>query len=430
MSSIEHVVGREVLDSRGNPTVEVEVHLASGAKGRAIVPSGASTGEHEAVERRDGGERYGGKGVLDAVDAVNGESLDEIVGLEGLDQRAVDDALISLDGTDDKGRLGANAILGTSLATAKAAADELEVPLYRYVGGANAHVLPVPMMNVVNGGAHADNNVDLQEFMLMPVGAASFTEALQWGVETYHVLKKVLHDRGLSTAVGDEGGFAPDLASNEEAIKILVQAIEQAGFTPGEQMAIALDPASTEFYADGAYVLAGEGGRTLTPAEMVGYYADLVDRYPIVSIEDGMAEEDWDGWRAITDTIGDRVQLVGDDLFVTNTERLARGIDAGVANSILIKVNQIGSLTETLESVALATRSGYTAVMSHRSGETEDTTIADLAVATNCGQIKTGAPARSDRVAKYNQLLRIEDDLGEAAAYWGSAALKQVNRPA
>jgi len=424
VSIIEHIVGREVLDSRGNPTVEVEVFLDSGAHGRAIVPSGASTGQFEAVELRDGGDRFGGKGVLDAVAHVDSEIYDVLVGLDAFEQRGIDRVLCDLDGTDNKARLGANAILGVSLAVAKAAADELELPLYRYVGGVNAHVLPVPMMNVLNGGAHADNNVDLQEFMIMPVGAASFREALRWGAETYHVLKTILHDRGLSTAVGDEGGFAPDLASNEEACQLLVQAIEQAGFTPGEQMAIALDPASTEFFSDGAYVLAGES-RTLTPAEMVGYYTDLVDRYPIVSIEDGMAEEDWDGWRAITDAIGDRVQLVGDDLFVTNTERLARGIDAGVANSILIKVNQIGSLTETLESVALATRSGYTAVMSHRSGETEDNTIADLAVATNCGQIKTGAPARSDRVAKYNQLLRIEDDLDEAAAYWGAAALKR-----
>jgi enolase len=424
VSIIEHIVGREVLDSRGNPTVEVEVFLDSGAQGRAIVPSGASTGQFEAVELRDGGDRFGGKGVLDAVGHVDSEIYDVLVGLDAFEQRAVDRILCDLDGTDNKERLGANAILGVSLAVAKAAADELELPLYRYLGGVNAHVLPVPMMNVLNGGAHADNNVDLQEFMIMPVGAASFREGLRWGAETYHALKKILHDRGLSTAVGDEGGFAPDLGSNEEACRLLVEAIEAAGFAPGEQIAIALDPASTEFYADGAYVLASED-RTLSPADMVAYYADLVDRYPIVSIEDGMAEEDWDGWRAITDAIGDRVQLVGDDLFVTNTERLARGIEAGVANSILIKVNQIGSLTETLESVALATRSGYTAVMSHRSGETEDATIADLAVATNCGQIKTGAPARSDRVAKYNQLLRIEADLDEAAAYWGATALKQ-----
>jgi len=429
VSTIEHIVGREVLDSRGNPTVEVEVFLDSGAQGRAIVPSGASTGQFEAAELRDGGDRYGGKGVLDAVGHVEDEIYDTLVGLDALDQREIDRILVDLDDTDNKARLGANAILGVSLAVARAAADELELPLYRYVGGVNAHVLPVPMMNVLNGGVHADNNVDLQEFMIMPVGAASFREALRWGAETYHVLKKILQDRGLSTAVGDEGGFAPDLASNEEACQLLVQAIEQAGFTPGEQMALALDPASTEFYRDGAYVLASEG-RTLTSDEMVAYYADLSTRYPIVSIEDGMAEEDWDGWKAITDAIGDRVQLVGDDLFVTNTERLARGIETGVANSILIKVNQIGSLTETLEAVGLATRSGYTAVMSHRSGETEDTTIADLAVATNCGQIKTGAPARSDRVAKYNQLLRIEDDLDEAAAYWGHAALKRGRGPA
>ena len=424
MSIIEHIVGREVLDSRGNPTVEVEVFLDSGAEGRAIVPSGASTGQFEAVELRDGGDRFGGKGVLDAVGHVDSEIYDVLVGLDAFEQRNIDRILCDLDGTDNKARLGANAILGVSLAVAKAAADELELPLYRYLGGVNAHVLPVPMMNVLNGGAHADNNVDLQEFMIMPVGAASFREALRWGAETYHVLKKTLHDRGLSTAVGDEGGFAPDLASNEEACRLLVEAIEQAGFAPGEQIAIALDPASTEFFRDGTYVLSSED-RTLTPTEMVAYYADLVDRYPIVSIEDGMAEEDWDGWRAITDAIGDRVQLVGDDLFVTNTERLSRGIEGGFANSILIKVNQIGSLTETLEAVELATRSGYTSVMSHRSGETEDATIADLAVATNCGQIKTGAPARSDRVAKYNQLLRIEDDLDESAAYWGATALKR-----
>src|SRR4051812_3471763 len=425
MSAVEHVLGREVIDSRGNPTVEVEVHLASGAKGRAIVPSGASTGEHEAVERRDGGERYGGKGVLDAVDSVNGEIRDAIEGLEALDQRGVDDELISLDGTDNKGRLGANAILGVSLATAKAAADELELPLYRYVGGANAHVLPVPMMNVINGGAHADNNVDLQEFMLMPVGAASYTEALQWGTETYHVLKRILHDRGLSTAVGDEGGFAPNLASNEDAIRVLVEAIEKAGYTPGDQIALALDPATSEIYRDGRYHLDGEH-RVLDADEFTAFWVDLVDRYPIVSIEDGMAEDDWDGWRNLTGALGGRVQLVGDDLFVTNVDRLKQGIDADVANAILVKVNQIGTLTETLEAVELATRSAYASVMSHRSGETEDTTIADLAVATNCGQIKTGAPARSDRVAKYNQLLRIEDDLEESAAFLGGDALAQL----
>ncbi|MCB9373341.1 MAG: phosphopyruvate hydratase [Microthrixaceae bacterium] len=422
MSAIEQVVGREVLDSRGNPTVEVEVLLESGARGRAIVPSGASTGQFEAVELRDGGDRYVGKGVATAVANVNGPVAGLVVGVEALDQRGLDRLLIDGDGTPNKAQFGANAILGVSLAAAKAAADELALPLYRYVGGANAHVLPVPMMNVLNGGAHADNNVDLQEFMLMPVGAASFSEALRWGTETYHVLKTVLHDRGLSTAVGDEGGFAPDLGSNEEAVQVLLEAIERAGYTPGDQIAIALDPASSEFFEDGAYVLAGEG-RTLSGAEMADFWADWVDRYPIVSIEDGMAEEDWDGWAALTGAVGDRVQLVGDDLFVTNTERLGRGIDAGVANSILVKVNQIGSLTETLEAVELAHRNAYTAVMSHRSGETEDTTIADLAVATNCGQIKTGAPARSDRVAKYNQLLRIEEDLGEAAAYRGEAAL-------
>jgi enolase len=427
MSIIENIAGREVLDSRGNPTVEVEVFLESGANGRAIVPSGASTGAFEAVELRDGEARYVGKGVLDAVAHVDDEIYDALVGFDALDQRDIDRVLLELDGTDNKSRLGANAILGVSLAVARAAADELAMPLYRYVGGVNAHVLPVPMLNVLNGGEHADNNVDIQEFMIMPVGAASFSEALRWGAETYHVLKKVLHDRNLSTAIGDEGGFAPNLASNEEAVQLLLEAIEKAGFTPGTDIAIALDAASTEFYKDGNYILAGEG-RSLTPAEMVGYLQDLVSKYPIVSIEDGMAEEDWDGWSKLTAAIGDKVQLVGDDLFVTNVERLSRGIDAGVANSILVKVNQIGSLTETLESVAMATRAGYTAVMSHRSGETEDTTIADLAVATNCGQIKTGAPARSDRVAKYNQLLRIEDDLGDAAAYWGAAAIKQVGR--
>ena len=422
MSSIEHVHGREVLDSRGNPTVEVEVFLASGATGRAMVPSGASTGQFEAVELRDGGPRFGGKGVLQAVDHVNGTIGDALEGFEGLDQRAVDLLLIDLDGSPNKANLGANAMLGVSLAVAHAAAQEVGLPLWRYVGGANAHVLPVPMMNVLNGGAHANNTVDFQEFMVMPVGAASFSEGMRWGVETYHALKGLLDERGLSTAVGDEGGFAPDLASNEEACRLLVEAIEKAGFTPGEQIAIALDPASSEFFTDGAYVLAGEG-RTLTPSEMVDEYARLCAAYPIVSIEDGMAEEDWDGWGLITQRLSSTVQLVGDDLFVTNVERLERGIAAGVANSILIKVNQIGTLTETLETMAMAARSAYTAVMSHRSGETEDVTIADLAVATNCGQIKTGAPARSDRVAKYNQLLRIESELGSTAAYRGSDAL-------
>jgi enolase len=425
MSSIEHILGREVIDSRGNPTVEVEVYLASGAEGRAIVPSGASTGQFEAVELRDGGDRYGGKGVEGAVDHVNGEIREALLGLDAVDQRDVDRQMLDLDGTDNKARLGANAILGVSLAVAKAAADELALPLYRYVGGTNAHVLPVPMLNVLNGGAHADNNVDFQEFMIMPVGAASFREALRWGVETYHVLKGVLHERGLATAIGDEGGFAPNLGSNEEALQLLVEAIEKAGLTPGDDVALALDVASTEFFADGRYTLAGEG-RELSPAEMVGLLAELSGKYPIVSIEDGCGEEDWDGWAELTKMLGDRVQLVGDDLFVTNVERLQRGIDASVANSILVKVNQIGTLTETLDTVGLATAAAYTSVMSHRSGETEDTTIADLAVATNCGQIKTGAPARSDRVAKYNQLLRIEDELGEQAAFRGRAALARA----
>ncbi|MEM9034828.1 MAG: phosphopyruvate hydratase [Actinomycetota bacterium] len=422
MSAIDFVLGRQILDSRGNPTVEVEVILASGASGRAIVPSGASTGQFEAVELRDGGDTWMGKGVATAVSNVNDEIADVLDGLDALDQRLIDRVLLDVDGTDNKGRLGANAILGVSLAVAKAAADEVALPLYRYVGGANAHVLPVPMMNVINGGEHADNNVDFQEFMLMPVGAASYSEALRWGVETYHVLKGVLGDRGLATAIGDEGGFAPDLGSNEEALQLLVEAIERSGLTPGEDMALAMDVASTEFYRDGNYVLAGEN-RTLAPKEMADLLADLCDRYPIVSIEDGMAEEDWDGWALHTESLGDRVQLVGDDLFVTNVDRLARGIESGVANSILVKVNQIGSLTETLQTVGLATRSRYTSVMSHRSGETEDVTISDLAVATNCGQIKTGAPARSDRVAKYNQLLRIEEELGDDAAYLGRGAL-------
>ena len=425
MSSIEHVVGREVLDSRGNPTVEVEVYLASGAEGRAIVPSGASTGQFEVVELRDGSARYGGKGVANAVDHVNNEIRDALIGYDATEQREVDTQMRDLDGSDNKGRLGANAILGASLAVAKAAADELALPLYRYVGGANAHVLPVPMLNVLNGGVHADNNVDFQEFMILPVGAASFREALRWGAETYHVLKSVLHERGLSTAVGDEGGFAPDLGSAEEALRLLVEAIEGAGYTPGDDIALGLDTASTEFYRDGRYRMTGEG-RELTPEDMVGLLVELSGKYPIVSIEDGCAEEDWDGWAALTAALGDRLQLVGDDLFVTNVERLARGIESGVANSILIKVNQIGTLSETLDAVELAARAGYTSVMSHRSGETEDTTISDLAVATNCGQIKAGATARSDRVAKYNQLLRIEDDLGEAAEFRGRAALARA----
>ena len=421
MSIIEDVVGREILDSRGNPTVEVEVELISGAVGRAAVPSGASTGAHEAVELRDGGERFGGKGVLRAVEHVNGEIRDAVIGLDGADQRMLDAQLLELDGTDNKGRLGANAILGVSLAVAKAVAEEAGMPLYRYVGGANAHVLPVPLMNVLNGGAHADSNVDLQEFMLAPVGAVSFAEALRWGAETYHTLRSLLKERGLNTALGDEGGFAPNLPSNEEACKLLLTAIERAGYKPGDEIALALDVASTEFFEGGQYALTGEG-RKFVSGEFADYLADLARRYPIVSIEDGMAEDDWDGWKLLTDRLGGRTQLVGDDVFVTNPERLQRGIDSGVANSILVKVNQIGSLTETLDTVQLATRSGYSSVMSHRSGETEDATIADLAVATNCGQIKTGAPARSDRVAKYNQLLRIEAQLGDGAEYMGLRA--------
>ena len=422
MTEIVHVLGREILDSRGNPTVEVDIVLDSGVVGRAAVPSGASTGEHEAVELRDGGDRYGGKGVQNAVGFVNSEFRDLLLGADPFDQRGIDQALLDLDGTDNKARVGANAILGTSLAVAKAAAAESDVPLYRHVGGANAHVLPVPMMNVLNGGVHADNSVDFQEFMIMPVGAASFSEALQMGTQTYHVLKKVLHDKGLSTAVGDEGGFAPDLATNEDAITLLLEAVEAAGYTPGDDIAIALDPAVSELYRDGAYHLEGEG-KVLSSNELAEYWARIVDTYPVVSIEDGMQEDDGEGWAALTAAIGGRCQLVGDDLFVTNVRRLQTGIEQSVANSILVKVNQIGSLTETLDTVELATRHSYTAVMSHRSGETEDATIADLAVATNCGQIKTGAPARSDRVAKYNQLLRIEAELGETAEFRGRAAL-------
>jgi len=423
MSSIISIAGREVLDSRGNPTVEVDVVLDSGAHGRAMVPSGASTGEHEAVELRDkDSKRYSGKGVLNAVHHVNTEIQQALIGSDALDQRAIDYQLIDLDGTENKGRLGANAILGVSLAVAHAAADELALPLFRSIGGPNAHVLPVPMMNVINGGAHADNNIDLQEFMIMPVGASSFSEALRWGTETYHVLKQVLADRGLSTAVGDEGGFAPNLSSNEEAIKVLVEAIERAGHAPGKDIAIALDPAMSELFRDGKYHLAGEG-KVLTSQELSVWWTSLVNNYPIVSVEDAMSEDDWAGWSLLTQEIGSQVQLVGDDLFVTNARRLRMGIDQNVANSVLIKVNQIGTLTETLETVELATRHQYTSVMSHRSGETEDATIADLAVATNCGQIKTGAPARSDRVAKYNQLLRIEEILGDSAAFRGRDAL-------
>jgi enolase len=427
MSAIEHIHAREVLDSRGNPTVEVEVHLDSGARGRAIVPSGASTGSHEATEWRDGGERYGGKGVLGAVQHVNGEIALALRDFDAFDQRGVDMAMVDLDGTPTKGRLGANAVLGVSLAVARAAAEELDMPIYRYIGGVNAHVLPLPQMNVLNGGVHAANSVDLQEFMITPVGAASWSEALRWGAEAYHALAKVLKARGLSTAVGDEGGFAPDLPSNEEAVKVLVEAIESAGRTPGEEIAIALDPASTELWKDGSYVLAREG-RTLSSAEMVDYYSDLCSRYPIVSIEDGMAEEDWDGWAALTRALGERVQIVGDDVFVTNPARLRLGIDRDVANAVLIKLNQIGTLTETLDTIALGARHSYASVVSHRSGETEDSTIADFVVATNAGQIKTGAPARAERVAKYNQLLRIEEELGESAAFPGGGALSTAGR--
>jgi len=422
VSEIVEVVAREILDSRGNPTVEVEVELLSGARGRAAVPSGASTGAHEAVELRDGGDRYGGSGVRTAVEHVNTEIAEVAIGLEAFDQRLLDEELVTLDGTPDKGRLGANAILGVSLAVAKAAADEVGAPLYRYVGGANAHVLPMPLLNVLNGGVHADSNVDLQEFMLAPVGAASFSEALRWGAETYHALRSLLHERSLATALGDEGGFAPSLPSNEDALALLLAAIEAAGYQPGDEIALALDVAATELFADGRYKLPGEG-KEYGADEWVDVLTGLCDRHPIVSIEDGMAEDDWDGWAALTTRLGDRVQLVGDDVFVTNPERLQLGIDRGVANSILVKVNQIGTLTETLDTMELATRHGYTSVMSHRSGETEDTTIADLAVATGCGMIKTGAPARSDRVAKYNQLLRIEEELAPAAAYPGGAAL-------
>lgn len=422
MSAIELVRGRQVLDSRGNPTVEAEVILESGAVGRAISPSGASTGVHEAVELRDGGAAWNGKGVRRAVEFVSTELNDALEGLEASDQRDVDQTMIDLDGTADKSRLGANALLAVSLAVAKAAAAESDLQLAQYIGGVNAHVLPVPMLNVINGGAHALNSIDFQEFMVMPVGASSFSEALQWGAETYHALKSVFAARGLSTAVGDEGGFAPDLPDNESAVRILVEAIEKTGREPGRDMAIALDPATSEIFKDGKYHLAGEN-RVLTSAELVDYWADLCDRYPIVSIEDGMAEDDWDGWSLLTQKLGQRIQLVGDDLFVTNTSLLQKGISSGVANSILIKLNQIGTLTETLDAVSLAHRSGYTAVISHRSGETEDVTIADLAVATNAGQIKTGAPARTDRVAKYNQLLRLEEILGSAAVFPGRSAL-------
>ena len=429
MTVIVDVTARQILDSRGNPTIEVEVELESGAVGRAAVPSGASTGEYEAVELRDEGGEYMGKGVRTAVDNVNTTIAEELVGYDATDQRLVDEVLIELDGTPNKANLGANAILGVSLATAYAAAAALELPLYQYVGGCNAYTLPVPMMNIMNGGKHADNNVDLQEFMVMPVGAESFDEALRVCAEIYHGLKSVLKAKGLGTAVGDEGGFAPDLGSNEEAIQVIMEAIDAAGYEPGTDAMIALDPAASSFFDNetGTYVLASEG-RSLTSAEMVDYYAALVEKYPIISIEDGLAEDDWDGFRLMTKKLGDRLQVVGDDLFVTNTARLAEGIAKGSANSILIKLNQIGTLSETLDAIEMAKRAGWTAVCSHRSGETEDTTLADLAVATNAGQIKSGAPARTDRVAKYNQLLRIEEMLGEVAYYPGMKAFYNLKR--
>ncbi len=424
MTEIVDITAREILDSRGNPTVEVDVTLEDGAFGRAAVPSGASTGAHEAVEKRDGDkDRYGGKGVLQAVDAVNGEIFDALSGFDASDQRRLDTALITLDGTDNKGRLGANAILGVSLAAAKAAAISAGQPLYKYVGGVSAHVLPVPLMNIINGGAHADNPIDIQEFMVVPAGADSFSEGLRMGAEIFHSLKSALKQAGHNTNVGDEGGFAPDLKSAHEALEFVVRAGEAAGYKAGEDFWLAMDPAATEFFKDGQYVLAGEG-KTLDSAGMTDYWAALCDAFPIFSIEDGMAEDDWEGWAHLTEMLGDRIQLVGDDLFVTNPERLAEGIGKGVANAILIKVNQIGTLSETLDAVDMATRVGYTSVMSHRSGETEDSTIADLAVATNCGQIKTGSLARSDRLAKYNQLLRIEEMLGDQAVYAGLGVVR------
>ena len=427
MTEILDVLAREILDSRGNPTVEVEVLLEGGDFGRAAVPSGASTGEHEAVELRDGDKsRYNGKGVLKAVQNVNDIIADEIIGLDATDQVYIDNLLVELDGTENKSNLGANAILGVSLAVAKAAASALDLPLYNYIGGVNARVLPVPQMNILNGGKHADNNVDLQEFMIMPVNAPSFHEALRMGAEVFHSLKDVLKKRGYNTAVGDEGGFAPDLKSNEEALQVILEAIEKAGYRPGEDIFLALDPASSEFFDTerNLYVLKSENQK-LPPGEMVDYYAKLVDKYPILSIEDGMAEDDWDGWKIMTDKLGDQIQLVGDDLFVTNTRRLAKGIEMGVTNSILIKLNQIGTLTETLNCVQMAHRAGFTTVISHRSGETEDSTIADVAVAVNAGQIKTGSASRSDRIAKYNQLLRIEEMLGDEGIFWGKEALKR-----
>jgi enolase len=419
MTTITDIFAREIMDSRGNPTVEVDVILEDGTLGRAAVPSGASTGIYEAVELRDGDKgRYMGKGVQQAVENVNSIIAPEIVGFDALDQVAIDKTMIELDGTPNKGKLGANAILGVSMAVAKAAANSLQIPLYQYLGGFNAKQLPVPMMNILNGGAHADNNVDIQEFMVMPVGAKTFAEALRTCAEIYHNLKKVLKDRGLNTAIGDEGGFAPNLESNEQAIQVIIEAIEKAGYKPGEQVRIALDVASSELFKDGKYNLSGEG-KVFTPAEMVEFYAKLVEKYPIISIEDGMAEDDWEGWALLTKRLGNKVQLVGDDLFVTNTERLSRGIKADTANAILVKVNQIGSLTETFDAIEMAKRAGYTAIISHRSGETEDATIADIAVAVNAGQIKTGAPARTDRVAKYNQLIRIEEQLADTAEYNG-----------
>jgi enolase len=425
MATIYQVHARSILDSRGNPTVEVEVHTDEGATGRAAVPSGASTGEHEAVELRDADtKRWLGKGVDQAVANVNGPIADQLIGRDARDQAEIDNLLCTLDGTPNKSRLGANAILGASMAVAKAAAAESKLPFYRYVGGPLANVLPVPLMNILNGGSHADNNVDVQEFMILPVGAPSFSEALRWGTEVYHALKKVLKARGLATGVGDEGGFAPDLASNGAALDLIVEAIEKAGFKPGSDIVLALDVAASEFYKDGRYHLAGEGNARWTAEELVAWYAKLAERYPLVSIEDGLAEDDWSGWKHLTDVLGAKVQLVGDDLFVTNTRRLARGIEEGISNAILVKVNQIGTLTETLEAVDMAHRAGFRSVMSHRSGETEDTTIADLAVACRTGQIKTGAPCRTDRVAKYNQLLRIEEQLGSAAIYAGRSALR------